>query len=504
MGFPACGGLCSAIHSSHNDSGLRLAQTSPAPAFANNNSGTQANAFFQLPVRRFLCHMRWLGQRCKAVHLTPLETVVWSAGAGSIGLIVLLALADTVYSRSRGALDTFAYLSACWLFVFILCGLAAAVFPSLQGYQLRMAQVLVGPLCAGIGSYSASVWLSAHKRDRVTQYGLRASTALCLAGGPLCLLLAGDMQLQFSAGLTLSSLCISIWLSVRAAQSGDRQAWGLACGCLLALPLEIGLYRLALENARPGLAWQGATVFCGTASLALTGSLLWLRNRHERQIKDDGQTRLDPITQLYSSVVMVQKIIHAQQRRARTRRDGAVMAVLVFDPERLLAQVGHYGMNEIYTQLARRMQRHTGVVNPAGRYYDRCFIVLIETMHSPKWIRTLGLRVASSLRKPLEVTSLAGERINITVDIGVGITHLSRVRKDVDQLLHESQDLAQAARGMASRAAVMHPDTHQPVPVESADLGDSWSAFRAQVPERHRKSTHSTLLNAGRRRNKLA
>lgn len=27
---------------------------------------------------------------------------------------------------------------------------------------------------------------------------------------------------------------------------------------------------------------------------------------------------------------------------------------------------------------------HTGVVHPAGRDYDRCFVVLIETLHSPR------------------------------------------------------------------------------------------------------------------------
>lgn len=45
------------------------------------------------------------------------------------------------------------------------------------------------------------------------------------------------------------------------------------------------------------------------------------------------------------------------------------------------------------------MLRHTGVVDPAGRYYDGCIVVLIKTLHSPRWIRTLGLRVASSMRK---------------------------------------------------------------------------------------------------------
>ena len=107
-------------------------------------------------------------------------------------------------------------------------------------------------------------------------------------------------------------------------------------------------------------------------------------------------------------------------------------------------------------------------------------------MHSPKWIRTLGLRVASSLRQPLEVTSLNGDRIRLTADIGVGIAHLSRAGKDVDHLLHEAQNLAQAARAIRSRAALMDWETRQPGPVESAELGNNWRAPAAQTARCHR------------------
>ena len=109
-------------------------------------------------------------------------------------------------------------------------------------------------------------------------------------------------------------------------------------------------------------------------------------------------------------------------------------------------------------------------------------MVLLETMHSPRWIRTLGLRVASSLRRPLDLRSLNGRRIRVTPDIAVGIVHLSAAGKDVDQLLHEAQSVAQAARAMRSRAAMLDPESHTAVPVEHADLGSSWRALRNSVP----------------------
>jgi GGDEF domain-containing protein len=409
--------------------------------------------------------------------LSSAEVMLWSAAAGAIGLVVLLALADTLYSRTRAASQTLAYLALCWWVVMLLSGLPAAIWPGLKG-PLGIAQILSGPLCAAMGSYGASEWLSAHQRDRLMKVSLLTITLVCLVGGPLCLLLAPAWRLPVSGVLAIANLSVVLWLSVRATQLGDKLAWGLALGCLLTLPAQIGLYSLALNATRPSVALQAAVVMAALLSLVITAAMLWLRNRQTRQMTQGDVSRRDPITQLYNGVVMVQKIIWAQRRRQRTRRDGALMAVMVFEPERLLPQIGQAGLNDLYIQLARRMQRHTGAVNPAGRYYDRCFVVLLETMHSPRWIRTLGLRVASSLRRPMDVPSLSGSRVRITPDIAVGIVHLSAADKDVDQLLHEAQTVAEAARAMRSRAALMDPETHAAVPVEHAELGSSWRALR--------------------------
>lgn len=406
------------------------------------------------------------------------ETIIWSAASGSIGLVVLLSAADAAFSRSRASVQSLIYLSACWLFFTLLSGLPAALLPNGGVPWLHIAQVLMGPLCAGLGTYGAGHWLAASRRDRLTDIGFRSASTLCLAGGPLCLLLPASMQLTASAVLTVLSLCVTLWLAVRATQQGDRLAWGLAVGCLLTLPLQLGLYRMALYPNRPSLLFQSGVALLGLLSVSVIGVVLWLRNHQDLQIRHDRRSHRDPATQLYDSVVIVQKIIRAQRRLTRTRRDGALMAVRIFEPEQLLGLVGQHGLNEVYSQLARRMQRHTGVVNPAGRYYDRCFVVLIESLHSPGWIRTMGLRVASSLRRPLEVISLSGERIKVSADIAVGMVHLSGTGKDIDQLLHEAQDMATAARGMRSRAALLDEISRQAVPVEKAELGASWHAMR--------------------------
>ncbi len=412
--------------------------------------------------------------------MTPNETVLWSAELGSLGVIVLLALADLVYTRSRAAAQSLGFLGIAWLFVLLLSGLLPELLPTYNTSWLQSAQVLVGPLSASISSYWTGVWLSARKRDRLMEISLRAVTVLCLASAPLCLLLPANWQLPTSAMLTLLNTALLMWLSVRAAQLGDRMAWGLALGCLLSLPFQLGLYALALGNRLP-LAVQFAVALLGLLAFSVLGIMLWLRNRRQLRTQRDVPSEIDPITQLWGSMAIVQKIIAAQRRQVNTDSDGLVLAVLVFEPEKLAAQVGQYGLNEIYAELARRLRRQVGVLNPVGRYYDRCFVGLIETLHSPKLMRTMGLRVAAGLRRPLEVTSPTGYRVTLTLDIGVGLVHFSRATKDVDQLLHDAQHLAELARQMRSRSAVLDPVTAEPMPVEKAALDGTWASLRLQA-----------------------
>jgi GGDEF domain-containing protein len=231
------------------------------------------------------------------------------------------------------------------------------------------------------------------------------------------------------------------------------------------------MHAIAMNVPVP-LAAHAALALSAALSNGLTGFVLWRRDRHEWRTREEVQpSQFDPVTKLHSGISLVQKLIKAQRRRRRTRRDGAVLAILVFDVERIAAQAGTAGVNEVFICMATRIQRQVGVVNPVGRYYDRCFVTLVETIHSPAWLRTLGLRVASSLRRPMEVMTASGDRIEIKADIGVGVVHLSRGFAAVEDILHDAQRMAEAARGMRSRAAILDPATGEVVPVEQANLG---------------------------------
>ena len=204
--------------------------------------------------------------------VSGIEMMLWSAAAGALGLVVLLALADALYSRTRAASQTLAYLALCWAVVMLLSGLPAAVWPEAQD-ALGTAQLLAGPLCAAMGSYGASKWLSAHQRDRLMKVSLLAMTVVCLAGAPLCLVLVPEWRLPVSGAVAIANLSVVLWLSVRATQLGDRMAWGLALGCLLTLPAQIGLYGMALNTSRPPLLLQAGVALAALLSVVITAAM---------------------------------------------------------------------------------------------------------------------------------------------------------------------------------------------------------------------------------------
>src|SRR4029078_11109672 len=105
--------------------------------------------------------------------------------------------------------------------------------------------------------------------------------------------------------------------------------------------------RAAVALAPPALGLPAHIVFalCALLSNGLTGFVLWRRDRHEWRTRrvDGAPSQLDPVTKVHSGINLVRKLVTAQRRRRHTRRNGAVLAILVFDIERIAAQAGANG-----------------------------------------------------------------------------------------------------------------------------------------------------------------
>jgi GGDEF domain-containing protein len=411
------------------------------------------------------------------------ELVIWSMALGAVAAVALARFADLLVRPSLAQVQGVAYHVTVLLMAFILSGVAAELWPALDGIRLHYAQVLAGPVCVGLSNFWIRGWLNASQRDRLMSILLRAASLSMPVVGVACLALPIPQQVPAAAAISLAGCTIMLWLTVRAWLMGDRLAPVMSAGCLLTLPAIAGMHAVAM-NVPLSLPLQAFLALCTALSNGLTGFVLWRRDRHEwRTRTEEGvPSQFDPVTKLYSGISLVQRLIKAQRRRRRTRRDGAVLAIMVFDVERITEQAGGAGVNEMFICIATRIQRQVGVVNPVGRYYDRCFVSLVETIQSPAWLRTLGLRVASSLRRPMEVTGPSGQRVEIRADIGVGVVHLSRDPDAVEDILHDAQRMAEAARGMRSRAAILDPATGEVVPVEQANLGPRRHGNERMVP----------------------
>lgn len=399
------------------------------------------------------------------------ELMIWSMALGAIAAVALARFADLLVRPSLSQAEGVAYHVVVFVFVLIECGVVIPIGRP-DSRLVQAMQVLAGPICVGLSNYWIRSWLNAAQRDRIMSGVLQASALLLPVIGAACLTLSGDQQLPAAAAASLLGTVITLWLTIRAWLLGDRLAPVMATGCVLTLPAVAGLYAVAMNLPLP-LGVQAMLALSAALCNGFTGFALWQRDRHEwKNLRSDAvSSQFDPVTKLYSGITLVQKLIKAQRRRRHSRREGAVLAVMVFDVEMIATQVGNAGLNDLFIQMANRIQRQVGVVNPVGRYWDRCFVSLVETIHSPGWLRTLGLRVSTSLRRPIEVTTAAGERMEVIAEIGVGVVHISSAADAVEDILHDAQRLAEAARTMASRAAIMDPASGEVVPVEQANLG---------------------------------
>jgi GGDEF domain-containing protein len=416
--------------------------------------------------------------------MDALELVIWGMALGAVAAVGAARLADALVRPSPAQLLGVAYHASVFVFVLVLSGVLATLW-TVPARSLQLAQVLIGPVCVGLACYWIRGWLGADRRDRFMAASLQAAALLGPLAGVACLALPAGQRLPAAAAVSLLGGVLTLWVTVRAWLLGDRLAPVMAAGCLLTLPAIAGLYAAAM--GLPGLdsMAHALTAACVALANGVVGFVIWRRDRHGWRARqgDGAPSRFDPVTKLYSGAGLVRKLITAQRRRRRSRRDGAVVAVMVFDVDRLTAQVGTAGVNDMFIAVAGRIQRQVGVVNTVGRYYDCCFVCLVEAIPSPAWLRTLGLRVASSARRPVEVSTPGGGRVQVRPDIGVGVVHLEPGSAPVEDILHDAQRMAQAARAMRSRAAIFDAASGQVVPVEQAQLGPARRHGRAsQVP----------------------
>lgn len=398
---------------------------------------------------------------------TP-TVVVWSMALGATAAVAFARAGDLLARPSLAQLRAVGYHVSVFLLVLVLSGvLRQAAHPAPA--PLHVLQVLAGPVCVGLSNFWIHDWLGAARRDRLMARVLRLSAFLLPGLALAALWLAAPRQLPAAMALSLAGSALTCWLTLRAWRTGDPLALPMAAGCLITLPALAGLHALAMRAVHWGVASQAVIALCAVLSNGVTALALWQRERHEWRTRETGSVpAVDPVTRVHSCAELVRRLVASQRRRRHTRREGALLAVTIFDAPRIAAQVGNAGLDEVWMTLAARLQRQVGVANPVGRYWDCCFVALVESIPVRPALRRLGLRVAASVRQPLEVTGRDGEPARVRVDAGVGVVHLPPGHPEVEDVLDLAQRLAEAARALPARAATLDPLSGAVVPVEQA------------------------------------
>ena len=404
------------------------------------------------------------------------EVLIWATTAGAILLMATIALVMVLINRSRAAAYTFLFLASSGASVLLMSGLVELVARGAHPRLVLMAKLGVVLLSSSIAVSVLGKWLGASGRDRMVHWLIRfGRVALLVAAMGLVVASAvlgaayDSRLLQLSAVANFVGIVAGALAAVRTALLGDRVAWFMvvACGCVAAGAAS--LHAHAINPGQLGLLGQAMSAllmlvyFVIAGWLAVRRDVAYRRIQHRLRASDER----DPLTKLAQGAALLGHIERAAQRSIRLRRECAVIAISIKNLYTFNDEVGYDVDHEVAVALAARIRHLAGIHNAVGQYHPSCFVVVVAAVQVPSMLRTLGLRLASGLRKPLSLTRLGEEPLSFKADVGIGIARLDGDLDDASFALEEAEHLANQARGFASRTAIRGQHDDEATPVES-------------------------------------
>ncbi len=419
------------------------------------------------------------------------EVALWSGCIGIYLSYAGLSLFYALYHRSLVGLQTMLLVLSCGGLVLFGSGLGALLFSGLTRVQEADLVMGVGAFSAAYSSLGLRNFLRAEQRDVIVDRGLLGVVALCI-----CLLVAPfwpDQQRALEVvflGAILSAL-VAFWLSLRAWLLGDSFAMPMAVACLALLFAVLGLYGLPLGMFRDNHLFQSVSALC--ASLYVVLICHAVRRRYS-DIKRMGQALAmsrdkDLLTQLWTGAAFIRQIDDAIARAKRNRKELALIGVEIYNTSMLRQQFGHHGIEQVIYGMASRVRKLGGSVSALGRYSDTSFVIVLDSVDKPRYLRSLGLRLSAGVRRPYLLNANTVNAHDFQADIGVGIARvshrhaaLSRSSRNnesaseydsfsiAQNALHQTSVLAKAARQFPSRAAIFDDASRKALDLKSAAL----------------------------------
>ena len=345
------------------------------------------------------------------------------------GLLILLHLGvwDLARYRNAEALGNVAWLLSVMVFLAFASGWVLLINPDMAGWPNNLGVLLGGPLTGAMSGMQLSYALSANRRDKVS---IKIWKWSALGGLAAALpLMAFEPPTQHIGGMVITALLllVSAGLCLRAALHGDLLGWFQAVGTLAGVATVIAYYREVMGHPMS----DGMRLLA--AVMLLTGLFLMSMLGRSRVSSDAlVQTRkfetseYDALTRLYSSQAIVRMMIKSSKRQRWIAGEGAVIVVKLLNTDSIARQIGQSGLTQVCVKLANRLLNVVGGIDPVGNYYEGCYLVLIEKLHSPDGVNDLMQRIQAALGESLVMES-GKEAEPIVPQIGVGKARLRKL-----------------------------------------------------------------------------
>ena len=390
--------------------------------------------------------------------LSAAELALWSAMAGVLLTLAVLASIDMVVSRTlpsvRGWVSTVFTSIACLL----MCGWLETLWPSLRDIDLMPVKATLGPLCGALALAYLGHWSGMRGDDRLVRL-LMGPGAGSIALGAAALLVwtlrGGDDRdvLMWTAAVNSLAVVMGSLVAVRSVLLGDQLARWMVLACLCLAQMTAGHYAKGLGHEW-GLWYWGLTATATVGYFLTVVTMVRLRNREWRRLSRQAQGAM-PVADsagLPRGVQLVQKVDDALWRSARMERPCVIAAVVVPNLYDYGDELPSDPEAEILVTLAARIRQVVGFRNVVGLFHQRCFVLAVSAVQDPHRREVVGSRLLQELRMAV-LLSPDPTVPPFQPDVGIGIIDVPAGAQEVDALrvMTQAEHLALEARHTPQR-----------------------------------------------------
>jgi len=387
-----------------------------------------------------------------------LVQLLWTTQLGVLMSLMVLSIAFMCWMRSKGAV---AY--CLWMAVIFAPTLAlnrpffGEVYQSLVP-DLPWVQMWGPPFAVLVSGSLFSGWfVEGSYRGKPQLVALALAVVAVLAAVVAWVAPAAWVQLISIGSVVVGGLIYagaSLWFGRHGSHVGTR----LGIGVLLFV-LAVALHGALL------LGWLHSLVFhvivavvdiVGLSAVSVLCIQNCLHTAKTAAMHNRLQADLDPITNLLTPKAFVRRLQKALSQLKGGHDVYAVVTVVVDHPPGLVERLGVGSVYDALGLVAARIRDKVGFLTPTGRYYDRCFMVLIDSPQSEQLVNNLVSSLASSLRAPLMLQGAHNEPQQVQLNVGVAAIYFDE-REDISSVLYRAENAALKACGQGAEASPFGP-----------------------------------------------